>query len=262
MRDYCNFVRPDTPFGSVTDPWKKSRQWLTGVSTLWAEAGGDEPPVLMGAALVVLPIHRTRACTVSAPLTQFGYRAMAADTVGENEVIVKVLDDALVQARRQAQVIAWHNGTDDLHVLQQLPRPATAPRTPGIAALAQAWRDRRTPERGTARNVDTGLDIGPTGFISDTAAAHGLEPRKEFAGDNQQTGAQLACEALLDGEDYPAPLTATSVLTSAVMTALVGGKGSGHLLWQQPLSVTDYVGAVAWDVAPFLFSGVAPPLNE
>ncbi|MEV8344569.1 hypothetical protein [Streptomyces niveus] len=265
MRSYTNLLRPDTPFGSVTDPWRRPTKWLAGLSLLWGEAGADEPPTIMGAGLVVMSVHRSRTRTVSAPLAQFGYHVVVPERIGENNTIAKVLDDALVQARREAQVIAWHNAADDLHVLQQLPRPEGAPRHAGITAVAEAWTDRSTRERSTTRCVDSSHDLGPAaGFISDTATAHDLEPMKEFAGGAQQEGAQLACDALADGRpgDYSPDVLAASVLTSAVSTALLGGKHTERLAWREPLSIAEFVGAVAWEVAPPLFSGVAPSLNE
>ncbi|MFI7415352.1 hypothetical protein ACIBU0_42630 [Streptomyces sp. NPDC049627] len=265
MRAYSNLLRPDTPFGSVTDPWRRPTKWLAAMSLLWGEAGGDEPPVIMAAGLVVMSVHRTRPRTVSAPLAQFGYRVVVPESIGDNDQIIKVVDDALVQGRREAEVIAWHNAADDLHVLQQLPRPEGAPRHAGITAVAEAWGDRAAQERSTALCVDTSHDLGPAAsYVSETALAHNLEPMKEFADRAQQEGAQLACDALVDERpgDYSPGVLAASVLTSAVSTALLGGKYTERLAWRERLSIADFVGAVAWEVAPPLFSGVAPSLSE
>ncbi|MFK0159144.1 hypothetical protein ACIQVK_44625 [Streptomyces sp. NPDC090493] len=265
MRVYTNLLRPDTPFGSLSDPWRRPTKWLAALSLLWGDAGGDEPPPIMAAGLVLMAVHRTRPTTISAPLAQFGYRVVVPEEIGENEQILKNLDDALVQGRREAQVIAWHNAADDLHVLQQLPRPEGAPRHAGITAVAEAWSDRATQERSTARCVDTSHDLGPAaGHVSDTAIAHSLEPMKEFTGSEQVRGAQLACEALVENRpgDYAPGVLAASVLTSAVTTALLGGKYTERLVWPEPLSIAEFVGAVAWEVAPPLFSGVAPSVSE
>ncbi|WP_221354718.1 hypothetical protein [Streptomyces beigongshangae] len=265
MRSYTNLLRPDTPFGSVTDPWRRPTKWLAAMSLLWGDAGADEPPVIMAAGLVVIPVHRARPRTVCAPLAQFGYRVVVPESIGENDQIIKVVDDALVQGRREAEVIAWHNAADDLYVLQQLPRREGAPRHAGIAAVAQACGDRAVHERSTARLVDCSHDLGPAaGHVSDTALAHGLVPMKEFTRAAQQEGAQLACEALVDERwgDCSPGILAASVLASAVSTALLGGKHAGRLVWREPLSITEFVGAVAWEVAPPLFSGVAPSVSE
>jgi hypothetical protein len=265
MRSYTNLLRPDTPFGSVTDPWRRPTKWLAAVSLLWGEAGGDEPPVIMGAGLVVMAVHRTRRQIVSVPLAQFGYHVVVPEKIGENERIVRVLDDALVQARREAQVIAWHNAADDLPVLQHRPRRAGAPRHAGISAVAEAWSDRTVQERSTARCVDSGHDLGPAAeYVSETAVAHGLEPMNEFAGGAQREGAQLACEALVDNRpgDYSSDTLAAGVLTSAVTTALLGAKYAERLVWREPVSIAGFVGAVAWEVAPALFSGVASSVSE
>jgi hypothetical protein len=194
----------------------------------------------------------------SAPLANFGYRVLVPEAIGENPAIIRELDTLLVQARRQAKVIAWHNGADDLHVLQQLPRAADEPRHAGVNAVAEAWKHRTQRDPSTARCVDTSHDLGPAGLISDTAAAHDLEPLKSFAGGQQQASAQESCEALADGrtEEFAPEALSGSVLSSALTTALLGGKHAGHLHWDGELSVYDVLGQVAWEAAPSLLGGV------
>ncbi|CAL9326604.1 hypothetical protein [Streptomyces sp. SudanB91_2054] len=262
MRELTNLGWPETPFGSVTRPVQKPTTWLTGLSLLWGEAGDE--PVLMGAAAVFMKIHRTQSSPVSAPLANFGYRVLVPDAMGQTAEIVRHLDVVLVQARRKAQVIAWHNGADDLHVLRQLPRAEGEPRHPGVTAVADGWKDRTTRERGTARCVDTSHDLGPAGLISDTATAHGLEPVKSFAGSQQQESAQEACDALAEGRtaDYSVDALAGSALSSAVTTALLGGKHTERLHWEEPLSVFDVLSQVAWEAAPSLLGGVAVARSE
>ncbi|MET9776166.1 hypothetical protein ABZ023_18230 [Streptomyces sp. NPDC006367] len=256
MRELTNLGWPETPFGSVTTPVQKPGTWLTGISLLWGEAGGD--PVLMGAGMVLMKIHRTQALPVSAPLINFGYRVLVPETLDETQAIVRQLDVVLVQARRKAQILAWHNGADDLHVLRQLPRAEGEPRHPGVTAIADAWEDRTTRERGTVRCVDTSQDLGPAGLISDTAAKHGVIPMYVFAGSRQQERAQEACDAIAEGRtaDYSVDALACSVLSSAVITALLGGKHTERLHWEEPLSVFEVLSQAAWEVAPSLLSGV------
>jgi hypothetical protein len=257
-----NLGWPETPFGSVTRPVQKPATWLTGVSLLWGEAGDE--PILMGAAAVLMKIHRTQSLPVSAPLMNFGYRVLLPEALGETATIVRQLDTLLVQARRKSQFLAWHNGADDLHVLRQLPRAEGEPRYPGVTAIAAAWMDRATRERGTVQCVDTSHDLGPVGLISDTSVAHSLEPLKSFAGEQQQASAQEACEALV--EDRAAALSpdalAGSVLSSALATALLGGKHTGRLHWDEPLSLFHVLSEAAWEAAPSLLGGVASPRSE
>ncbi|MBT2902822.1 hypothetical protein [Streptomyces sp. McG8] len=262
MLQRTNLGWPETPFGSVTRPVQKPATWLTGISLLWGEAGDE--PILMGAAAVLMKIHRTQSSPVSAPLMNFGYRVLLPQAMGETGTIVRQLDILLVQARRQAQILAWHNGADDLHVLQQLPRPEGEPRHPGVTAIADAWKDRTTRERGTVRCVDTSCDLGPAGLISDTAAAHGLEPLKSFAGHQQQASAQEACEALAEerAAAFSPDALAASVLSSALTTALLGGKHTGRLHWEEPLSIFGALSETAWEAAPSLLGGVAATRSE
>ncbi|AXI91329.1 hypothetical protein SAM9427_36800 (plasmid) [Streptomyces sp. ETH9427] len=262
MLERTNLGWPETPFGSVTRPVQKPATWLTGISLLWGEAGDE--PILMGAAAVLMKIHRTQSVPVSAPLMNFGYRVLLPQAMGETAAIVRQLDVLLVQARRKSQVLAWHNGADDLHVLQQLPRAEGEPRYPGVTAIADAWKDRTTRERGIALCVDTSHDLGPAGLISDTASAHGLNPLKSFAGEQQQASAQEACEALAEerAAAFSPDALAGSVLSSALTTALLGGKHTGRLHWEGPLSIFDALSEAAWEAAPSLLGGVAATRNE
>ncbi|MEU6406777.1 hypothetical protein [Streptomyces sp. NPDC046985] len=262
MQEMTNLSWPETPLGSVTRPIQKQGTWLTALSLLWGEA--DDEPVLMGAAAVFMKIHRTQSLPVSAPLIHFGYRVLLPDSLGQTAEIVRHLDVALVQSRRKAQFVAWHNGADDLHVLTQLPRAEGEPRHPGVSAVAAGWRNRTAREKGVARYVDTSHDLGPVGLVSDTAAAHGLEPLKRFAGPQQQESAQQACDALAAGRSAgdSRDALAASVLSSAVITALLCGKHSGRLHWDEPLRLFDVLFAAAWQIAPSVLGGVASARTE
>ncbi|MEV6588146.1 hypothetical protein [Streptomyces acidicola] len=262
MQQRTNLGWPETPFGSVTRPVQKPASWLTGVSLLWGEAGGEA--VLMGAGAVFMKIHRTRSLPFSASLANFGYRVLLPDGTGQTSAIVNEVDTLLVQARRKAQVLAWHNGADDLHVLQQMPRADDEPRRPGVTAVAEAWKARNVRDKSTARFVDTSHDLGPAGLISDTATAHGLKPLKSFIGEQQQASAQHACEALTEGrtEDFSPDALAGSVLSSAVATALLGGKQADRIHWEKPLSLFDVLELVAWEAAPSLLGGVLITGNQ
>lgn len=261
MLERTNLGWPETPFGSVTRPVQKPATWLTGISLLWGEAGDD--PIIMGAAAVLMRIHRTQSLPVSAPLVNFGFRVLIPQALGENAAIVRQLDVLLVQARRMSQFLAWHNGADDLHVLRQL-HAEGEPRHPGVTAIADAWKDRTTRERGTTYCLDTSHDLGPAGLITETAAAHGLEPLKPFVGTQQLASAQEACDAL--AEDQAAAFSpdalAGSVLSSALATALLGGKHVSRLHWEEPLSLFDALSEAAWEAAPSLLGGVAPSVSE
>ncbi|MGW7517844.1 hypothetical protein ACWGJ2_19875 [Streptomyces sp. NPDC054796] len=263
MRDLSNQGWRETPFGSVTSPVHHPATWLTGLSLLWGEAGTE--PTLMGAAGVFMKIHRTCSLPVSAPLAHFGYRVLVPEAVtdGQNRTLLAALDVLLVQARRLAQVIAWHNGADDLHLLRVLADGDSSRRHPGITATADAWHDRDHREPGTARCVDTALDLGPAGLISETGVVHGLEPVEQFAGPRQQVHAQQACEALAEGRGGDArEELAVSVLAAALVTALLGGRHTDRLHWDALLSVRGLLETVAWDMAPSVLGGVPHPHSQ
>ncbi|MFE4667179.1 hypothetical protein ACFRI7_27135 [Streptomyces sp. NPDC056716] len=260
MKEATNLLWPDVPFGSVTSPWHRPATWLAAFSALWGDTDGE--PVLLGAGAVFMKIHRTRSLPVSVPLAAFGYRALVPDAVGQTRQIADILDSLLVQARRKAQFIAWHNGADDLHVLRNLPQGADEPRHAGVTALDEAWNDRTSREPGTALCVDTGRDLGPAGLISDTGLTHDLVPLEPFEGIRQQTRAQSECQALTDGESGDPHALIGSVLSSALTTALLGGKRAGRLHWEGTLSIHDILEQVAWDAAPSILGGVTNPAGE
>ncbi|MFQ6146739.1 hypothetical protein ACLMNJ_27300 [Streptomyces seoulensis] len=261
MRELTNLAWPETPYGSVTRPVQKPGTWLTSLSLLWGEHGNET--VLMGAAAVFMKIHRTQPLAVSEPLAHFGYRVLVPDGMGQTAEIIRHLDVILVQARRKSQIIAWHNGADDLHVLANLPRTEGEPRHPGVIAVGDGWKDRTTRDRGTAFLVDTSHDLGPAGLSSETAARHTVIPMDMFAGARQQEHAQEACVALAEGQfAQHIDALAVSVLSSAVTTALLGGKHTGRLCWEEPLSVFHLLSHAAWKVAPSLLTGAALAHDE
>lgn len=256
MKELTNLAWPETPFGSVTRPVQKPATWLTGLALLWGEIEGGL--VLMGSAAVFMKVHRTRSTEVCASLANFGYRVLLPEAVTETSDIARQFDGVLVQARRQAQVIAWHNGGDDLSVLQQLPRAEGEWRYPGVTAVADCWKDRSRRDPATARCVDTSHDLGPAGLLSETAAAHDLVPFHQFAGAHQQDRAQEACEALVGVRPEPVSYDALAcnVLASALTTALLGGKHARRLHWKGELGIEDVLRQVAWHTAPSLLGGI------
>jgi hypothetical protein len=256
VKELTNLAWPETPFGARTRPVQKLATWLTGVALLWGEIEGGL--VLMGSAVVFMRVHRTRSTEVCAPLANFGYRVLLPEAVTETSGIARQFDVMLVQARRQAQVIAWHNGADDLSVLQQLPWAEGDWRYPGVTGVAECWKDRSSRNAATAQCVDTSHDLGPAGLISDTATAHGLVPFHQFAGAHQQGRAQEACEALagIRPEVVSYDALACNVLAAALTTALLGGKHARRLHWEGELGVEDILRQVAWQTAPTLLGGV------
>jgi hypothetical protein len=257
VRDLSNLGWPETPFGSVTSPVQNPATWLTGLSLMWGDAGGE--PVIMGAAAVFWKIHRTRRTAVSEPLVHYGYRVLVPEALGENHAIVTALDTLLVQARRQARIIAWHNAGDDLHLLLREIDGLGGNRCPGIVSISEAWKDRSGREKGTALCVDTARDLGPYGLLSDTAAAHHLHTPEQYAGGQQQDAAQAACEDLVTSQlgDSASAELVVSVLSSAVMTTLLGGLATERLDWATPLSTAALLERVAWDVAPSVLGNVS-----
>jgi hypothetical protein len=260
VRVISNLGWPDTPFGSTGRPVQRPVQWLTGLSCQWADSGGE--PVLIGAAAVLMPVHRTRSTPIRRDLAHFGFKAMAIES-GRDTGVLDMLDAFLVQARRLARVVAWHAADDDLHVLRQLAGSCDGHRHPGIAALSGAWTDREHPESGTARCVDTALDFCPGVPIAEAAAAHALMIPEQCLGYQNPTHMQLCYDALAEGGEA-APIIesiAVGALLQAIMAALLGGKAADRVHWEgddvgndDRLDLHRLIDAVAWDQFPSLFS--------
>ncbi|MFI2212469.1 hypothetical protein [Streptomyces sp. NPDC020141] len=251
-----NLGWPDTPFGSTGRPVRRPVQWLTGLSCQWADSGGE--PVLIGAAAVLLPVQRTRSTPLRLDLANFGFKAMAAES-GCDTGLMEMLDAFLVQARRQARIIAWHSADDDLQVLRALARAGGGRRHPGIAGLSEAWAGRDRPAHGTARCVDTALDFCPGTVITEAAAAHGLAVPDELSGFQHPAHAQLCHDVPAEGGETAviAESIAAGALLQAVTAALLGGKATGRLHWEgdvSPLDLHRLIESVAWGQFPYLFS--------
>ncbi|MER7044776.1 hypothetical protein ABT391_07665 [Streptomyces jumonjinensis] len=259
MRVLTNLGWPDTPFGSTGRPVQRPVQWLTGVSCQWADAGTG--PMLMSAAAVLMPVHRTRSTPVTSQLAHYGFKVMAAET-DQDRALLDMLDEFLIQARRQAQIIAWHSAMDDLHGLRGLSRSCQGHRHPGIAAVSEAWENREHRAAGTARCVDTALDLDPTLGIADASAAHRLTVADELLVLQHPTHAQLCYDILAEAGETAlvTESLAAGALTQALMSTLLGGKATGRLHWEErdgcegPLNLHELVGTVAWDQFPTLFT--------
>ncbi|MFD8952480.1 hypothetical protein ACFV0B_26895 [Streptomyces xanthophaeus] len=256
MLELSNLGWPQTPYGSTGQIIQRPRRLLTGLTTLWAD---DHGPVLMSAAAVFIPVHRTRPVPVVHGPFNFGYRVLAATTTKETPEILAALDVLLVQARRDAHAIAWHNAEDDLYSMSIL-----NPDQQGVAGVTAAWTARnRTPRaKGIARCVDTAQDLGPAELLADTAAANGLNLGRLFPVQDQDN-VQSAFEELTENGDDPyirdvvAQNCAGGALTQALTVALLGGKHLGHLEWEEPPQVSKELELIAWDRLPVLFPTVS-----
>ncbi|MCM2388797.1 hypothetical protein [Streptomyces albipurpureus] len=209
-----------------------------------------------------MPIHRTRSTRVRLDLAHFGFKAMAAESNCDTGLL-DMLDALLVQARRQARVIAWHAADDDLHVLRGLARSCGGHRHPGITGLSEAWAERDRPASGLARCVDTALDFCPGVVIADAAVEHALAVADELLGLQHPTHMQLCHDVLAEGGDTTVvtETIAAAALLQAVMTALLGGKATDRLHWEgddvgndRPLDLHRLIDTVAWGQFPTLFS--------
>ncbi|MFE7132705.1 hypothetical protein ACFVIM_17790 [Streptomyces sp. NPDC057638] len=259
MRSITNLGWPDTPFGSTGRPVQRSVQWLTGLSCQWTDTGQE--PTLVGAAAVLMPVHRTRSTPVSADLAHFGFMVLMAEAVPDTGLL-DALDAFLVQARRQARIISWHSAADDLQALRDLARSCDGHRHPGVTSLSEAWVDRQKPERDTAHCVDTALALGPGSVIRETAEAHALMVSDALLLPQYPTHGQKRHRVLAEGSGTALMTESIAVdaLAQALITTLLGGKATGHLHWggktlndDGALDIYAMIDAVAWGHFPSVF---------
>ncbi|WP_351234593.1 hypothetical protein [Streptomyces sp. NPDC002133] len=252
MRRLTNLGWSDVPYGATDHLVQSKKRLLTGIALLWADAGGT--PVLMGAGAVLVNVHRTKTVQLSPGPLNLGYIAWLAEREEDTESILKVLDVFLVQTRRDAHALAWHNAADDLHVMKTL-RPNSA----GVTGITEAWKSRRTPDTGIARCVDTAIDMPSNGLLADTADAHWLPLGHALLPHQEQGHVQQRYRDLAEAAGDPKTIdgvtqsVAAGALAQAYTVALLGGRHLGLLDWEEPPPAFASLERVAWDELPNLF---------
>lgn len=185
-------------------------------------------------AVAYLPLHRTRAITITEATLTFGFRA--ASTVDADNVreLAELADLDLMQARRHAAALAGHDLPPHLRVLRNA---APGPITRGLDAMEADWADRKTQPRGSATLVDIGADMGD-GSKDLADACHGaaviLSP------------ADLSSQHPSDG--LTAEYLAAAVTEQALAIALVGARHLGHYRWDGVLATAQVMAAATWDL--------------
>ncbi|MGW3232486.1 hypothetical protein [Kitasatospora sp. NPDC001095] len=253
LREYTNLAWPQTPYAADKRPFAKHVRLLTAMSIQWADAGDKVVPI--GAAAVFVPVKRTARREITASTGHFGYRAVAVEEDKDpvDTEILKFVDSVLVQARREAEIIAWHSFPDDFHVLRPL---LTAP-CAGIDAMAEAWGDRSRRERSTALLVDTADD----GMQLDSALA---AARVDFGRELWQFRAPAILQQTY--EDLWAPASrpesrewntqhiGAAAVMEALAVSLLAGRQVQRLSWNGVFNAAKVLEAVAWDVFPLVLA--------
>jgi hypothetical protein len=152
MRTWTNLAWPDDPYRTGQQLYPRPSPRLAAFTTGRAAAGDPLAPA--AAAVVCLPLHRTRALTVTGQTLTFGFHAGGADGTAQVPGLAAVAGLALMQARTHARLLAGHLPAADLAALQRVGGAALR----GLAAAGHEWADRGALP-GRAAMFDCGLDL-------------------------------------------------------------------------------------------------------
>jgi hypothetical protein len=218
MRTYTNLTWPDDPYRTGQQLYRRPVPRLAAFATGPAAACGPLAPAAV--AIVYLPLHRTRAVTVTEQTLTFGFRVASADDPADMPALAAIADLDLMQARRHAAVLAGHLLTGDLAALRQAGDVAALR---GLAAVEREWAA-RGQATGKAATFDCGLDLSarpPLGLACQQAGiAAGSGPDR--AADHQ-------------------------AVERALMIALVCARHLGRYEWAGTLRIGPVLAAATWD---------------
>jgi hypothetical protein len=231
MRTWTNLTWPDDPYRTGQQLYRRAGGRLAAFTTWPAVADGQVVPAT--AAVVYLPLHRTRAVTVTAQTLTFGFRAASAGGLAEVPAVAAVADLDLMQARRHAAVLAGcHLGKD----LAALLAADGVTGCRGLAAVAAEWDD-RGPAPGRAALFDCDLDL-PGGLPLGRACQQARISPMTTVG------------ARAGGWD-----TATLAVERALALALLCARHQGRYEWDGMLDTRAVMAASAWDCLPWPDAG-------
>jgi hypothetical protein len=235
MKTYTNITWPDDAYRTGQQLYRKPLPRLAAFTTL--------PPVSTGgavtAAIVYLPLHRTRALAVTEQTVAFGFRTAAAADNADMLPMAAVTDLDLMQARRHAAILAGHALARDLAVLQE---SGNADMARGLAALQREWPDRRKPAPGRAQMFDCHLDLPG-------------RPSLETACQHAHIAARLACDDTEPGKPEAEAAAAALAVERALAIALLCARHLDRYTWEETLDAAQIITASAWDCLPLLATG-------
>lgn len=230
MREATNLSWTGTPFGAARRPFSERTSLLAAFCVL-GDGGGS--PAAAGAVYLRLP--RDGCLLVTDSTLRLGFHAVAVEDPAERRAVVTTVDGLLVQARRQAAILAGHCFAEQL---ASLTAAAGALPIRGITAVAAAWRDRKT-ERGLAHLHDTAHGLTATALADRCAyyRLHGL-PADPGPATSQAPPGRVGSRA---GADL-----LRRVVVQALASGLIAGREAGHYRWDE-VHLDAVIEAAAWD---------------
>jgi hypothetical protein len=221
IRTWTNLAWPDDPYRTGQQLYRRPVPRLAAFTTAPAAAGTHPAPA--AAAIVYLPLHRTRTVSVTEQTLMFGFRAVTITDPAQAASLAAVADLDLLQARRHAAVLAGYRLARDLTALRQ---DGDAAGLRGLAAVEREWAD-RGPAAGKAATFDCGLDL-PGGLTLEEAC--------------EQASLVVHPDAGLPG--------GWQAVARALMIALVCARYQGRYQWDETLRMGQVMATTAWDCLP------------
>jgi hypothetical protein len=227
MRTCTNLAWPGDPYRTGQQLYRRPAPALAAFTAVQAATGDSLVPSAV--AIVYLPLHRTRAVSVTEQTLTFGFRAASIDDPAGMPALAAVADLDLLQARRHAAVLAGHHLAGDLAALRQA---AGAAQLRGLAAVEREWPARGHPP-GMAATFDCALDLPGSPPLEHACR------QAAIAGDPGGPA---------PGPDRPADWQAAALAVErALMIALVCARHLGRYQWAGTLRTGQLIAAAAWD---------------
>ena len=228
MQIYTNMAWPDDPYRTGQQLYPRPAPRLAAFTVESSRARGSS--TITSAAIVYLPLHRTRPVTVTGSTLTFGFRA--ANITGEAEAcaLAGLADLDLSQARRHAAILTGSKLSRALAELQLLAGITLR----GLSAVQEEWAGRYTPARGRAAMFDCPGDLPGQPFLEDACQQARLTARPgHLPAGLDDTAAMRMLAALM--------------VERALIMALVCARHLGRYDWDGTLNIGDIMAAGTWD---------------
>jgi len=228
MQIYTNMAWPDDPYRTGQQLYPRPAPRLAAFAVESSRARGSL--MTTSAAMVYLPLHRTRAVIVTGSTLVFGFHAASITGEAEADVLAGLADVDLIQARRHAAILTGCMLSRALAELQML--AGTTLR--GLSAVQVEWAGRHAPARGRAAMFDCPGDLPGQPFLEDACQQACLSARPGYL------------PAGLD-ETTAAGMLAALMVERALIMALVCARHLGRYSWEGTLDTGDIMAASTWD---------------
>jgi hypothetical protein len=228
MEIYTNMAWPDDSYRTGQQLYPRPAPRLAAFTVESIRARGS--PMVTSAAIVYLPLHRTRAVSVTGPTLAFGFRAASITGRAEAGALAGLADLDLLQARRHAAILTGSMLSRALAELQMLAGITLR----GLSAVQEEWAGRLAPARGRAAMFDCPGDLPGQPFLEDACQRACLTARPG------------SLPAGLD-ETAAAGLLATLMAERALIMALVCARHLDRYRWEGTLNTGDIMAASTWD---------------